>query len=130
VNLLDIILVIFVQVASKSFTTTLRQCRHYTRYQKQPTLCAAATDAATPPRPAQSAESEKRSQFSGEVVVEEERLPNSHVKLTVRVPPELVRKSYGATLKKLSAETEVPGFRKGKKAGIPTCPPPVLIEQL
>ena len=49
------------------------------------------------------------------VTVTEERLPHSHIRLTVTVPPALVRKSYDKGLKQLRAKTTIPGFRAGKK---------------
>ncbi len=52
---------------------------------------------------------------SDSVTVGEEVLPNSHIRLTVTVPPAFVRKAYQRAIKKLRAETEVEGFRKGKK---------------
>ena len=64
-----------------------------------------------------------RQQDPNAVVVTEERLPHSHVRLTVRVPPALVRKSYNKGLKQLRSRTEVPGFRPGKKVRAHACLP-------
>jgi hypothetical protein len=57
------------------------------------------------------------------VTVTEERLPQSHIRLTVTVPPALVRKFYDKGLKQLRAKTTIPGFRAGKK--VPCMPAPV-----
>ena len=60
---------------------------------------------------------------SDSVTVGEEVLPNSHIRLTVTVPPAFVRKTYQRAIKKLRAETEVEGFRKGKKVNqMPSTP--------
>lgn len=56
-----------------------------------------------------------QAQAGESVTVEEEVLPNSHIRLTVTVPVAFVRKAYLRAMKKLRVETDVPGFRKGKK---------------
>ncbi|KAK9909292.1 hypothetical protein WJX75_000086 [Coccomyxa subellipsoidea] len=55
------------------------------------------------------------SQAGDSVTVGEEVLPNSHIRLTITVPATFVRKAYQRAMRKLRAETDVPGFRKGKK---------------
>lgn len=51
----------------------------------------------------------------GQIAVKEERLPNSHIRLEVTVPSDLVKRAQQKALKQLRAEANVPGFRKGKK---------------
>ena len=58
------------------------------------------------------------SQAGDSVTVGEEVLPNSHIRLTITVPATFVRKAYQRAMRKLRAETDVPGFRKGKKVHI------------
>lgn len=78
-------------------------------------ITTADTAAKTPAQPS------TESQLSDSVVVSEEHLPNSHVRLTVTAPPDLVRKSYERAMKKVREDTDVPGFRKGKKVIALSC---------
>jgi Bacterial trigger factor protein (TF) len=56
----------------------------------------------------------------GKVLIEEELLPCSHVRLTVTVEAPYCKSAYDAAVKELSNAVSIPGFRKGKKARVDT----------
>ena len=64
---------------------------------------AAPTPAAVPAAPVQ------------DVSVSEERKPRSHTLLTVTISPRLCTAQYNKELAYFQKNTQVPGFRKGKK---------------
>ena len=52
----------------------------------------------------------------GQIIVKTEHLPNSHLRLEVTVPADLLKKAEQKALKQLRADAkDIPGFRKGKK---------------
>jgi hypothetical protein len=56
--------------------------------------------------------------------IQEERLPNAHVRMTVTIPPEACEESYAKEIEWWRKKTDVPGFRKtgkkGKQVGRPS----------
>lgn len=51
----------------------------------------------------------------GQIMVKEERLPNSNMRLEVTVPVEMLEKARQKALRQLRADADIPGFRKGQK---------------
>ena len=92
-----------------------RRCRRACLLAAAPVEQAQQAQASSNGKPAAAGPSGQQ-QDPNAVLVTEERMPQSHIRLTVTVPPALVRKSYDKGLKQLRSKTEVPGFRAGKKA--------------
>ena len=109
------------QAVAKSTPTLQRRCRRQTACSAAPAAPAAqsgpqpAEDVPAAPAQAEGPGSRGGPDSADAVTVSEEKLPQSHVRLTVTVPPAFVRKCYDKGVKQLRAKTPVPGFRPGKK---------------
>ena len=59
----------------------------------------------------------------GQIMVKEERLANSNMRLEVTVPVAMLEKARQKALKQLRADADIPGFRKGHKVTQAFCQP-------
>ncbi|TQD70400.1 hypothetical protein C1H46_044063 [Malus baccata] len=71
---------------------------------------------AVPASPSSStAVSDDEDQLPADIIVTETREPNSRVKLSIKVPPEVCDDCYKRVLAEFMKQAKVPGFRPGKK---------------
>ncbi|XP_068337840.1 trigger factor-like protein TIG, Chloroplastic [Pyrus communis] len=71
---------------------------------------------AVPASPSSStAVSDDKDQLPADIIVTETREPNSRVKLSIQVPPEVCDDCYKRVMAEFMKQAKVPGFRPGKK---------------